>query len=162
MPRVRDGVGEIPVLHRVRRLRHRGLDEPFAAACGGVVLPGQFDDAEQLVAQPREGAAEQPGGILQPPLPPDPAVPLERQPQPERRRAREQDRQPQPARRLQTRSSAKTTRIGERDAEERGEQALGQLDDPDAPPEIGELRFEDGGSGVSIRFVNIEAAFDWM
>ena len=47
----RHGVGEIAILHRLRRLRDRGLHQPLAAARGALIHAGQFHDAEQLVAR---------------------------------------------------------------------------------------------------------------
>ncbi len=144
MARLRHRVGEILVLHGVRRLLHRRAHEPLAAPGRGLVVPGQFHDAQQLVTQPRESPPQQPRGIFQATLAPDPPVPFQRHPKSEHRAARAEQHQTQPARRLANAVQREDQQVRQHDAEDRGEDRLGKLDDPDAPPEVGELRFEHG------------------
>ncbi len=79
---------EILVLHRLRRLRHRRLHQPLAPPRRADSMPRQLHDAEQLIAQPRKRLPQKSRRVFQPALPPDPAMPLQRQGKPSPRPCR--------------------------------------------------------------------------
>ena len=101
MAGVRHGLGEVAVLDRHRRLLDRGLDEPLASTGRAFFHPDEFHDAQQLVAEAREGDLQQARDIFKLALPPDPAVPFQRQAQAEGRGAGEQDAEARPRGRLE-------------------------------------------------------------
>ncbi len=81
-------------------------------------------------------------GVFEAALAPDPAVPLQRQAEAEHGGTGDEQRGTQPHRRLHHAVQREHKHVGQHDTEGRGQQALGELDDPDAPAEIRELRFK--------------------
>ena len=139
MRRLRHGIGKILILHRVVRLGHRRLHEALAAAREFAVLFGQFHDAEQLIAKPREFMPQQPRGIFQPALTPDPAVPFQRQPQPGNERARREEQSAKPCGSFDEPIQAEHQQVGNGETEHRSEQTFGEFHDPNAAAELREL-----------------------
>ena len=121
---------EILILHRLRRLGHRGLHQTLAAALRRRAHARQLHDAEQLIAQPRKGPAQQPRGIFEPALPPDPAMPLQRKPQPQRGGASDQQQEPQPAGVSITAVQHEYRQIRKADAEQRRREFLPRASPP--------------------------------
>ena len=145
MPRLWHRIRKILVLHRVRRLRHGGLHEPLAAR--GIVMPRKLHDAEQLIAEPRKGALQQPRRIFQLPLPPHPAMPFERQTEPEHRRTTQHERPAHPRGRFHHAIQHKQHDPRHQQAHEAREHTLQHLHHPNATTKVRELGLQDRRKG---------------
>ena len=141
MPRLRHRVGKILVLHRLRRLRHGRLHESLAAR--GIVMPRKLHDAEQLIAEPRKGALQQPRRIFELPLTPHPAMPFERQTEPEHCRTTEHERPAHPRGRLHHAIQHEQHDPRHQQAHETSQNALQNLHDPNATTKVRELGLQD-------------------
>ena len=124
MLRGRHGSGKILILHCLICLSHRRLDKPLAPAGGGAFRFSQLHDAQQLIAEAGKLPAQQTGRIFQPPLPPYPAVPFQRQPDPRHRRAEGQQSPAQPSGRFHHPVQDEHQQIGNGEPKNSREQSL--------------------------------------
>src|SRR4051812_36610085 len=80
MAGVRNGSAEILIFDGFSRLLHGRLHQSFAAAGMGMFEPRELHNAQELVADPGKGPPKQSCGIFQAPLPPNPTMPFQREP----------------------------------------------------------------------------------
>ena len=137
--------GKILILHRIRSLGHRRLHETLAPTRDTIITTRQFDDAEELISQAWEFPAQEPCRILQPPLTPHPAMPLQRQAQAQHRRTCEKDAASQPGGRVKKAIQREDNYIRKRQPKRCSQHAFRQFDEPNPPTKIRQLCFQHRG-----------------
>ncbi len=130
-----NGIREVTIAGHFVDLLHRRFNKPFAALLARVGM-SQFDNAEQLIAQPRKTVTQQFGHVFQPTLTPDPAVPLQRQKQPGSGRTGNQQDGSQRRRCVHEAVKDEDPHVRQHQSEHRRKDALGDLHNPDTLAEF--------------------------
>lgn len=140
MPRRGDGVREVALPGVLGDLDDGRLAEAERTGLLRAV-PDELDDPEETIADVRMSAGQEPGELVGPAVPPDPAIQGDRHGQEREARQGEQP-QADPPGRVDRAIQAEQHEIGGQHAEGGDAKALGGLPRPDPGPERGELLAE--------------------